>query len=412
MLHDGPGAAASAEPSRRWGEISSTLTEIGQDLQKALDLTGAGWSGPAAGAAYDRLATTVEWAAETGANAGAMRTSVEEQAEHIAKARAEMPKPEEVPATQPDPTVAPAAQVAQTQTDLEPTEAAAATGAEKAVEVMTAYETNTNSTTAALSSFSTPADLLPRGDMHQKGGGLLGILPTLPSGLLGGGRRDEERHGRRPSEHRGGGGGGGGGGWHHSPGTSGASSRWQEGSRRPLPTATPTPGPGKLMNAALDPLIAPNQGGNRSQEERNSSGRGNGSGNGPGNGSGSGNGGPGNGAPPRPGSSTTGGGLPPAELQQAAAASQAAANANPGAGAPLAPGAGAPMGGAQDKMGMRRFGMDAIGSSQWFGDDGDPVVGQSPKRRFDVKESEEVTESVSILGEEHKLPPNVIGDGR
>jgi hypothetical protein len=97
-------------------------------------------------------------------------------------------------------------------------------------------------------------------------------------------------------------------------------------------------------------------------------------------------------------------------LQQAAAASQAAAGAHPGAGAPMAPTAG-PAGGGQEKMAMRRFGMEAIGSSQWFGDNEEPVVGQSPRRRFDLRESADVTESVSILDEEHKLPPNVIGDG-
>jgi hypothetical protein len=57
-------------------------------------------------------------------------------------------------------------------------------------------------------------------------------------------------------------------------------------------------------------------------------------------------------------------------------------------------------------MVMRRFGMEAIGSSQWFGDGNEPVVGASPRRRWD-----DVTESVSIFGEEHKLAPNVIGDG-
>ncbi|OLF11388.1 hypothetical protein, partial [Actinophytocola xanthii] len=104
------------------------------------------------------------------------------------------------------------------------------------------------------------------------------------------------------------------------------------------------------------------------------------------------------------------GGLPASDMQ-AAAASQAAAAAQQ-SGAPIAPAAGAPGGvGQQDKMAMRRFGMEAIGSSQWFGDD-EPVVGQSQRRRRDFRESDEVTESVSILDEEHKLPPTVIGDGQ
>ncbi|WP_460405834.1 hypothetical protein, partial [Actinophytocola sediminis] len=91
--------------------------------------------------------------------------------------------------------------------------------------------------------------------------------------------------------------------------------------------------------------------------------------------------------------------------------SQAAAAAQH-AGAPLAPAAGAPTGvGQQDRMAMRRFGMEAIGSNQWFGDTDEPVVGESPRRRRDFREPVEVTEAVSVLDEEHRLPPNVIGDG-
>jgi hypothetical protein len=101
--------------------------------------------------------------------------------------------------------------------------------------------------------------------------------------------------------------------------------------------------------------------------------------------------------------------MAPNELQQAAAASQAAASAHPGAGAPIAPAAGR-VGGAQDKMTLRRFGMDAIGSSQWFGDTEEPVVGQSPKRRFDLRDAADNTEQATILDDEHHVPPNVIGD--
>jgi len=75
----------------------------------------------------------------------------------------------------------------------------------------------------------------------------------------------------------------------------------------------------------------------------------------------------------------------------------------------MAPAAGAGAG-TQDKMAMRRFGMEAIGSSQWFGDDDEPVVGQSPRRRYDIREDADLTEAVSVMGEEHHLPPTVIGD--
>jgi hypothetical protein len=399
MLHDGPGAAASAAPSRRWAEVAATLTEISQDLKKALDLTGAGWTGAAAGAAYERLSTTVDWASTTGSSAAEMRVSVEDQAGHIAKARAAMPAPEGVPAAAPDPTVAPAVTVLQAQTDAEPAEAAASSAEEKAVAVMTAYENDTNTTTAALATFTSPPPLLPSTDMHHgRGGGLLNLGQTIVSGLLGGGSHHDDDH---RDNNRGGGGGGGGRG--HDESTHRSNTFFDQPRRQ-----SSLPGPGRMTGASNDPfLVGGGGGGGGRAQESSSPKRGNVVGSNPGGGS---SGGSTPGAP----KSTTGAHLPPHELaqaQQAAAASQAAAGTHPGAGAPIAPAAGTPMG-AQEKLAMRRFGMDAIGSSQWFGDTEEPVAGQAPRRRFDLRQSEdEVTESVSILDEEHKLPPNVIGDG-
>jgi len=390
MLHDGPGAAASAEPSRRWGEIASTLTEIGQDLQKALDLTGSGWTGRAAGAAYSRLSTTVAWANATGTSAATMRTAVEDQASHIAKARAEMPKPEDVPATQPDPTVAPAVQVVRAQTDAEPAEAAASSAEERAFEVMTAYETSTSGTTGGLATFAKPDRLLPSTELHQGDGtGFLGLGVTTVAGVAGGSRRDDDRQ----RDGRGGRGGPG--------GTHGASAPWEEPRQR---SSAPVPGPGRMTGVSTDPYFAAGLGnGGRSQDTPR---RGNVVSANPSGGAGSG------GLPGGP-KTGLGGGLPTPELQQAqqaAAANQAAASAQH-AGAPMAPTAGGPAG-AQEKMAMRRFGMEAIGSSQWFGDVEEPVPGQSPKRRFDLRQTEQdANESASILDEENQLPPGVIGEG-
>jgi LPXTG-motif cell wall-anchored protein len=392
MLHDGPGATASAEPSRRWAEIASTLTEISQDLRKALDTTGSGWTGPAAGAAYDRLSTTVAWAGAAGTSASTMRTSIEDQAGHIAKARAEMPQPAGVPAAAPDPAVAPAVQVLQTQTDAEPAEAAASAAEEKAVEVMTAYETNTNATTEALPTFHRPEALLPNTGMHEgQGGGLLGLGLTIASGLVGGRRHDEDRrHDGR----------GGRGNQHNTYGQSAEYDGQSRGQR------TSMPGPGRITGVSNDPfVISGGGGGGGGRTEENAPRRGNVV-----------NANPGNSGSHVPGAKTGFGGGPAHELQQAqqaAAASQAAAGTHPGAGAPIPPATGAPLG-AQEKLAMRRFGMDAIGSSQWFADNEDAIPGQAPKRRFDLREDsgeEGVTESVSIMDEEHQLPPNVIGEG-
>ena len=375
LLHDGPGAAASADPSRRWAELAATLTGIGQDLRAALNLTSSGWTGRAAGAAYDRLSRTATWAEVTGASAAEMRKAVEDQAAHIAKARADMPAPEGAAPVQPDPTVAPAVQVVGTQTDLEPAEATAASGEERAFEVMATYQENTEATVAALASFDKPTPLFESSNVQHNGSS----APTNTSSHWGWQPPKHQDHRPWWQQDR---------PWHPpSTSTSGAVHTEAPAARSGAPLPPAAQAPGIYSGASVNPLVAgtpakPTQRGNQSRA---------------------------NVTPKAPGL-TTGLGTPAGDLQaHAAAAGQAAASTH-GAGAPMAPAAGGTAG-AQEKLAMRRFGMEAIGSSQWFGDDDEPVVGQSPRRRYDVREEEEdVTEAVSIMGEEHKLPPTVIGD--
>jgi len=387
MIHDGPGAGASAEPARRWQEIASNLSEIGQDLRKTLEQTGAAWTGRAAGGAYDRLVLTATWATETGESAAQMRTAVENQAEYLAKARADMPPPEDPPATQPDPTVVPAVQVAQAQTDLEAPESSSSSAEERAFEVMTAYEQSTLANTTAMAAFAPPLALFRRDEVKRGGG--LNAQVTRPSGLddMPKGRHDDHR----PRHH---------GGHNWSSNTSGSSTPWHEQGPRGLPAAQTSPAPGGGPSAFTAGAVPPRR---ESDQERTSK-------------------------PAAPATNNTVGASPssnptqpkagvpsmalPQDLQQAAAAQQAAATAQAQAGAPMAPATAGPTGvGQHDRMAMRRFGMEAIGSNQWFGDTEEPVVGESPKRRRDFREIEEVTETVSVLDEEHRLPPNVIGDG-
>jgi hypothetical protein len=409
MLHDGPGAGASAEPSRRWEAISTALNEIGQDLSKALEQSGASWTGKAAGRAYDRLSVTAAWAADTGAEAAGMRASVETQAEHIARARADMPPPEDVPSSKPDPTLAPAVQVAQAQTDLEGAEAAASSAEQKAFEVMAAYQLNTNTTTDGLATFDSPPEVVHHDEVHQ-GEANVGSQHTnaASAGLLDVGR--------------GGSGGGPGNGIGHGPGGSSGGSA----GRGPF---------SGVFSGVLNLFGSNDKSHKRSAGRSLAGGSSSGVGLGPGSGSGAvsgggGAGGSGGGAEARPapigtsspaaGPSTGAapkvgpsvGGVPATDFHAAAAgqaAGQAAAVHQSSAGT-MAPAAGTPGGGGQDKMALRRFGAEAIGSNQWFGDD-EAVVGDSPRRRRDFKENKHVTESVDILGQEHKLPPTVIGDG-
>ena len=424
MLHDGPGAAASAEPSRRWEGIATSLTEIGEDLGKALEQSSAAWSGKAAGAAYDRLSVTAAWATDTGADAAAMRAAVENQAEHIARARADMPVPEDTPTAQPDPTLAPAVQVAKAQADLEGVESAASSAEERAFEVMAAYELNTNTTTGALSSFDAPPSLDHNDHVHD--GQTIGTQHTHASGLLGLGGHGHHGNGNP---------------WHGNPTSGQSAPGWGE----------PAPGPSTSGQGSFSGVLDPLFGGGGGRSDRGSSrggnpywsggsngyggnngnnggGSGMGFGSGSGAGSGAGAGEAAHGSPAAGPSSVAGGsssgaavpktgaphvGMPPQGDLQAAAAGHAAAVHQASAATPIAPTTGAAAGGAQDRMAMRRFGMDAIGSNQWFEADEAVAVGESPRRRRDFKgNDEQVIESVDILGEEHKLPPNVIGDGQ
>jgi hypothetical protein len=105
-----------------------------------------------------------------------------------------------------------------------------------------------------------------------------------------------------------------------------------------------------------------------------------------------------------------GAGVHSPDLQSAVAGQMAAAAGTPAAATPgVAAGTGTGLSGGDTARGpMRRFGMDTIGSGQWFGD-APEAVGASPSRSR-YSRDERVTEQVSIDGEEHNLPPTVIGD--
>ncbi|HEU5475791.1 MAG TPA: PPE domain-containing protein [Actinophytocola sp.] len=450
LLHEGAGPGASADASRRWSEIAATLTEVGEDLQSAIDRTGAGWNGRAAGQAYDALAVLVDWAHRTAGQAGEMRELVDVQADALARARADMPVPEDVPPTAPDPATAPAVQVIATQTDQEPVETAATAGQQKAFEVMTNYQRSSQINTDTMAAFSPPAAVVvDTGELNRHRGS--GVVLTTPAAAITTGLAPGAGVGPAvvPA--------GAGGNPHREPhfnwGTSGAAAE-----------ATPMrPGPGTYTGAAGPnaPMFGPTfvgGGGGRFSSgsgrtgtgtsygtgttygtgsgHTNSYGSGTGYGPGPGgahgpgsgpgavppgsgagSGSGSGSGaptGPRAGAPvPTAGSSIgagftgLGGGITGPDMQSAAAGQMAAAAGTPAA---ATPGAAAGPGHPQDKPMLRRFGSEVIGSAPWFDDTPDNEVrGATPGRRHRTTD-ERVTESVSIDGEEHNLPPTVIGD--
>ncbi|GLZ38562.1 PPE domain-containing protein [Actinokineospora sp. NBRC 105648] len=411
MLHDGPGAQASADPSRRWAQLTAALADISHDLGNTLDSSSAVWAGRAAGAAQERLTPLATWAQAASDNAAEMRAAVENQGDYIAKARADMPRPEDVPAPQPDPAVPPAAQVVAVQVDAEPLESAQSAGEQKAFEVMAAYELSTTTNLSVLTGFTAPAELLGVRDQHRnRGDGIESTHSSFAPGHVNVPAPGHDQRHRPPGYHGVGVGGGGSDGGHfggvggrgQGVGLSGAAFTEQaEVVRRPVVQ------PGMLSGATPMnevPYTGPGarNGVGSSDEERARRGSGAGGSRGVG------------------GGQYTGGADALSANSSGAAAPGMSTAANTGAGAPMAPGAGAGAGmGGNDKMAMRRFGVDALGSSQWFGDapdqagtsggSGSSGTRQVGGRRRDLSETEQVTESVDVLGEDVQLPPGVIG---
>ncbi|MBC6448454.1 PPE domain-containing protein [Actinokineospora xionganensis] len=372
LLHEGPGAQASADPGRRWAELASTLSDVGQDLATALDSSGATWSGRAAGRAYERLTPLAAWATAAGESAAEMRVAVENQGDYVAKARADMPVPENVPQQQPDPTIAPAIQVVGAQTDPEPIEAARSTGEQRAFEVMAAYAEVTAANVTALSAFEQPAELLDSGrERHGNRGhgiGLSAVVSTIASAVAAAlPPLDEKPRGR------------------HSPHVrdvvgnqgvvlSGATLQ-PEPARR---TVTPGMSSGTAPVEAHPAIGAAPGPAPKAREDRSSA----------------------RGVPAVPAA-------PAAPAIGDLAATPAGAMAGH-AGAPVSPtGAVAPT--TADKMAMRRFGTEALGSSQWFAETESAPSRDVSGRRRDLGSAAPVTESVVVDGEDHQLPPNVIG---
>jgi hypothetical protein len=430
LLNEGTGPTASAEPSRRWADIASTLSEVGQDLQSAIDRSGSGWTGAAAGAARGVLAPLASWAQSTGESATGMRTGVENQGNFLATARAAMPVPEDAPPATPDPTVAPAAQVIASGSDQEPLEQATSTSAQKAVEVMTAYQHSTDANTGGLAEFSAPSSLADFGSglhRHTGGGGIVISTPIVSIGI-GGPPQDEGDDHWDHGDH-----GDHGGGHHDRWSDWGTDASSAAGYVEPRHTYLPAPGSYTGASPMGEPFFASAPLARLDEGARTGTGTG-----GPGSAGGSNSsvgtgGGTGTGAPvasgtgANPGAAQRGGvpvagggtgvGAHPVDMQSAAATSQVAAAAGtPTAAAPgaAAAGAGGFGGSGGDNRMPRRLGMDPIGSGQWFGDpvpDVSTVGGASTTRRRRDFGADRVTESVSIDGEEHQLPPGVIGEG-
>ncbi|SER82403.1 PPE domain-containing protein [Actinokineospora terrae] len=421
MLHDGPGAQASTEPSRRWTELTATLNEVGHDLAATLDGSAAVWAGRAAGAAKDRLTTLVSWARTAADEADGMREAVDNQGAYIATARAEMPAPQGEQSLAPDPATAAAVQVAAVQNDAEAVEQARSAGAQKAYEVMATYELSTRTNLRARTGFARPAELLGgnQGDHRQRGDGVTQSTHTSFAGTpvaaptVGG---YEQSH--RPAAYHGFGGQ-----------TSGGEHHWSGGQGLGLSSAALGDAPEVVRRAPVAPgmfsgaaPMAPEGSviglggrvtgsGDSTTSDRRSGATPRGAlGHGP----------LGGGGGPVSGSSSIGGDgfSGPGSSGQGLASSGSNAAATPMAPAGGGALSGGPLGGGDNKLGVRRVGPEALGSSQWFADAAEPNQSSSSssstrnlggRRRELARDDEQVTESVSVYGDDHHLPPGVIG---
>ncbi|MCP2203093.1 PPE domain-containing protein [Lentzea flava] len=202
-IHAGPGPAASFASMERWTGVSAALSEINDDLHKGITLSGARWVGKASEMAQAGLNPIAAWADSARTGADVMRYSAELQANHISKARADMPPPVTVTAEQPGALVTGLTHLFGGQTDHEKQEAAQDAAERRAREVMSTYASSTTANTSTLGQFSQPPQLQISSTGVTHGGGAqvgtAGAWVVGPNGTTGGVTRGRTGSGPRTS---------------------------------------------------------------------------------------------------------------------------------------------------------------------------------------------------------------------
>ncbi|TQM82733.1 PPE-repeat protein [Saccharothrix saharensis] len=160
QINAGPGPKASHASMERWQGVSAALTEINADLHAGVLRSGATWEGAAADKARMGINPLAAWADDARAGAEVMRRSAERQADHIAKARSDMPPPVKVTAEEPNLLVTALTNLVGGQTDYEVQEQAKNAAEQRAREVMTTYASSTFSNTSTLAQFHQPPQLV------------------------------------------------------------------------------------------------------------------------------------------------------------------------------------------------------------------------------------------------------------
>lgn len=184
MINSGEGPRASTPQLEYWEGLKGALGDISGRLNESLQNLGATWEGQAGDSAHRGMTPLRQWADIAQGAADVMRQSVQDQADHVANARAKMPEPVPKPPggpmawpqeggkpPAPGQPPNPAALIAQHGKDLEHIERAAGDAAERAVQVMNQYQSASEHNAGSLAEFNHPPMLeLQVGDQVISGG--------------------------------------------------------------------------------------------------------------------------------------------------------------------------------------------------------------------------------------------------
>jgi hypothetical protein len=433
MINSGPGAGASNAQTAYWSGLTEELGHIDKDLNDALGKLQTSWQGLASADATTAINPLQQWAGDTQTATSVMRISSEDQANFVSTARAEMPKPVEV--TTPAPSgwqqagagvmavfgnPGPALAVVQQSADHEAQEAAQAAAAQKAVDTMETYESNSTWNRNTLGTFVPPPDFQistnpPSGSSSS--GGQIGSW--MSSGTYSGpsGGTQTSSITTPPST---GTGSTGTGGRTLPPTTSGGSAPVVSGGTTTPSTFTPTPPP--TGGAFPDPTTLPPGGGGGNNPTYGGPPRPGGNyplpttslptGSQPGELGGrntqpglrgtpglGGAGGPESGSGARPGTGGLGTGGPGAE------GSRPGAQVGRGLGAPAGEGGLGGRGGAAGPGGAGARGSGGLGSSPMGGGAGTP--GEEDEERFSP---DYLLETTGVFDDDRMVSPAVIGE--
>ncbi|ASU77577.1 hypothetical protein CDG81_03795 [Actinopolyspora erythraea] len=171
LLHQGPGPSASGDPSRRWRELERTFREIDDGMAAALNAVAADWQGEAAESVRRGLRPLREWVEDVSGAAGRMRQCSEQQADFVARARAEMPPPVRVTAEEPNGVTSALVHLFGGQTDYEVQEQRQHAAEQRAFDVMRRYQESSEANATALASFEAPPQVVVDAPSRAVAGG-------------------------------------------------------------------------------------------------------------------------------------------------------------------------------------------------------------------------------------------------